>query len=99
MALSDRDRAILDLERCWWTEAVPKDAQIKACLDLSTSRYYGRLNELLDLPEAEAYDPLVVKRLRRLREARRRARQAAVRAELADDGIALVDPSILHRGR
>jgi hypothetical protein len=32
------------------------------------------LNELLNSPEAAAYDPLVVRRLRRQRDRRRRAR-------------------------
>jgi len=74
MAFSDRDRAILDFERTWWTEPGSKEVAIRERFDLSPTRYYQLLNELLELPEADAYDPLVVRRLRRLRDRRRRAR-------------------------
>ena len=74
MALTDRDRKILDLERAWWAEAEPKDAQIRERFALSTPRYHQLLAELLDDEEALSYDPLVVRRLRRQRDRRRRAR-------------------------
>ena len=74
MALSERDRAILDFERSWWTETGPKEVGIRARFDLSPTRYYQLLGELLDSAEALAYDPLVVRRLRRIRDRRRRAR-------------------------
>ena len=74
MALSDRDRAILDFERSWWLEPGPKEVAIKTRFDLSPTRYYQVLNDLLESADAIAYDPLVVRRLRRLRERRRRAR-------------------------
>ena len=74
MALSDRDRDILDFERTWWTEARSKELGIRERFELSPTRYYQVLNELLDSPDAMAYDPLLVRRLRRLRERRRRAR-------------------------
>lgn len=74
MALSDRDRAILDFERSWWTQPGTKDAAIRARFELSPTRYYQVLNELLDAAAAYAYDPLVVRRLRRHRDRRRRAR-------------------------
>jgi hypothetical protein len=74
MALSERDQAMLDFERTWWTLPGPKDVAIRARFEFSPTRYYQLLNELLESPEAEAYDPLVVRRLRRLRDRRRRAR-------------------------
>jgi hypothetical protein len=74
MGLSERDRAILDFERGWWTEPGPKELAIRARFDLSPGRYYQLLGELLESSDAEAYDPLVIRRLRRLRERRRRAR-------------------------
>ena len=74
MALTDRDRAILDFERSWWTEAGPKDTAIRERFELSGTRYYQLLTELLDDPDALAYDPLLIRRLRRVRERRRRAR-------------------------
>jgi hypothetical protein len=74
MPLSSRDRAILDFEREWWSMPGPKDQAIRTHLALSPARYYKVLSELLDSGDALAYDPLVVRRLRKLREHRRRAR-------------------------
>ena len=73
--LSDRDRAILDFERSWWTVANgPKEQAIRDALDLSAGRYYEILNDLLDSSAAMGYDPLVIRRRRRIRDERRRAR-------------------------
>ena len=74
VALTDRDRAILEFERSWWRDPGPKEVAIRARFELSPARYYQVLSELIDDPEALAYDPLVVRRLRRGREVRRRAR-------------------------
>jgi hypothetical protein len=72
--LSERDRAILDLERTWWREDTSKETAIRARLGVSPTRYYQLVATLMDRKEAEMYDPLVVRRLRRLRDRRRRAR-------------------------
>ncbi len=74
MELTERDRAILDFERSWWHESGPKESLIQERFELSASRYYEILNELLESAEAYDYDPLGVRRLRRLRDRRRRAR-------------------------
>lgn len=80
MPLTDRDRAILDLERTWWSEPGSKGAAIQARIGLSPARYYQLLAALIGSPEAAAYDPLVVRRLRKLRANRRRARIEGGRA-------------------
>lgn len=77
VSLTERDRAILDFERSWWAEGGVKEAAIRERFDLSASRYYELLGEIMDDPEAMAHDPLLVRRLRRLRDARRRARAEA----------------------
>ena len=74
MPLTQRDREILEFERSWWTETRPKEQVIRERFELSGTRYYQLLNELLESPEAYEFDPLVVRRLRRLRDRRRRAR-------------------------
>jgi hypothetical protein len=74
MGLSERDRAILDFERSWWTSPGPKEVAVRAQLRLSPTRYRQLLAVLIDSADAEAYDPLVIRRLRRTREERRRAR-------------------------
>ena len=81
MGLSARDRAILDFERSWWRLPGTKETQIRARLDMSTTRYYRRLAELVDHPSALVHDPLTVKRLRRYRDDRRRARFEGRRAD------------------
>ena len=78
--LAERDRAILDFERQWWRYAGAKENAIAELFGMSANRYYQILNSLIDLPEALAHDPMLVKRLRRLRGARQRARSSARRA-------------------
>lgn len=75
-AISERDRQILDFERHWWKYAGAKETAIREQFDMSTTRYYQVLNALIDSPEALAADPLLVRRLRRLRAARQRQRSA-----------------------
>ncbi len=75
-ALSERDRAILAFERQWWKYAGAKETAIRELFDLSATRYYQVLNSLIDDPDALAADPLLVKRLRRMRDERQRARSA-----------------------
>lgn len=74
--LSDRDQHILSFERQWWRYAGAKEQAIRDQFQMSGTRYYQVLNALIDRPEALAYDPLLVKRLRRLRSSRQRARAA-----------------------
>jgi len=81
MELSARDRAILDFERSWWQFKGLKEEAILARLRMSSTRYYRRLGELLEDPDALAYDALTVKRLRRYRDLRRRARYEGRRAD------------------
>lgn len=74
--LEGRDRAILDFEREWWKYAGAKEQAIRDHFDLSPTRYYQLLNRLIDGDEALGYDPMLVKRLRRMRAARQRQRAA-----------------------
>ena len=74
MALSDHERAILDFERAWVLETGSKDAAIRERLHLSPTAYYKLRRVLIESEEALAYEPLVVRRLRRDGEYRRRAR-------------------------
>src|ERR1700755_1469958 len=74
--LSERAREILAFARPWWKYAGAREQPVRALSDMSATRYYQVLNALLDRPEALAADPMLVKRLRRLRAARQRARSA-----------------------
>ena len=75
-SLSPRDREILEFERQWWKYAGAKEQAVREKFDMSSTRYYQVLNALIDKPEALAADPLLVRRLRRLRAARQRQRSA-----------------------
>ena len=74
--LSRRDREILSFERQWWKYAGAKEQAIRDLFDMSATRYYQVLNALIDRPEALVADPMLVKRLRRLRSTRQRQRSA-----------------------
>lgn len=72
--LSERDHEILAFERQWWKYAGSKEQAIKELFNMSSTRYYQVLNALLDNPAAMEADPMLVKRLRRMRASRQRAR-------------------------
>ncbi|WP_131740338.1 DUF3263 domain-containing protein [Actinomadura roseirufa] len=74
--LSERDRQILAFERQWWKYAGAKEQAIRELFDMSATRYYQLLNILIDRPEALECDPMLVKRLRRVRSQRQRRRAA-----------------------
>jgi hypothetical protein len=74
--LSARDTDILAFERQWWKFAGAKEQAIRDKFQMSATRYYQVLNALIDKPEALAQDPLLVKRLRRLRATMQRNRSA-----------------------
>ena len=74
--LSERDLEMLAMERLWWQFAGAKEQAIREKFDMSATRYYQVLNALIDKPEALVADPLLVRRLRRLRAARQRQRSA-----------------------
>lgn len=72
--LGDRAVAILQFERQWWRHAGTKETAIRETFDLSPTRYYQLLNDLIDQPAALEVDAPVVLRLRRLRDQRQRVR-------------------------
>ena len=74
--LSDRDREIIAFERQWWKYAGAKEQAVRELFDMSATRYYQVLNALIDNPNALAADPMLIKRLHRLRASRQRARSA-----------------------
>jgi hypothetical protein len=75
-ALSEREARILAFERNWWRQPGAKEQAIREMLGMSATRYYQTLNELIDRPEALAFEPVLVKRLRRQRAKRQRIRAA-----------------------
>ena len=74
--LTAREREVLAFERQWWKYAGAKDQAIREIFGISPTRYYQLVNDLIEKNEALAADPLLVKRLRRLRTGRVRSRGA-----------------------
>jgi len=82
-ALQERDVRILDFERGLWRSPGAKELAIRETFAMSATRYYQLLNELIDRPEAVAFDPVLIKRLRARRS--KRARRRSVRPAETDD--------------
>jgi len=76
--MTDLEISILAFEQSRWKFAGAKESAIRERFGLSAVRYYQLLGALIDRPDALAHDPLTVKRLRRLRDARRRVRALRV---------------------
>jgi flavin-dependent dehydrogenase len=78
--LTEREQDILRFERKWWRYAGGKEQALMDMFQLSSTRYFQVLNALIDQPAALAFDPMLVKRLRRMRHTRQQARSTARRA-------------------
>ena len=74
--LDERTRAILDFEREAWKLEIAKERAIRERFGFSAARYHQLLHRALDTPAALTYDPMLVRRLRRVRDDRRRRRTA-----------------------
>lgn len=86
-SFGERERKILEFERYWWRYAGAKERAIREQFEMSATRYYQLLNEIIDMPEALGYDPILVKRLQRLRAFRQRQRTARrLGIRLTDNG-------------
>jgi hypothetical protein len=85
------EQRILDFERSWTARPGSKEAAIRAEFGLSTARYYQILSALIDSPVALRTDPLLVRRLQRVRDARAGAR--AARTFRIDPTPTLQDPT------
>lgn len=84
--LTRREHDMLAFERQWWRRAGAKETAIRERFGVPPTRYYQVLNTLVDRPAALAADPLLVRRLRRLRSARRQRRSPSL---LGKDSSAL----------
>lgn len=84
--LTDLERRIVAFERSWWKRGGVKDQAVKDELGMSATRYYQLLGELIDVPAAMAFDPMLMRRLSRRRDARRRERQARLQGSSAPAG-------------
>lgn len=74
--LTDVDRAMLDLAFTRYKYAGRFEADVRDRWGISSVKFWMRVDWLLEQPEALAYDAVNVRRMLRLRSARRRARTA-----------------------
>jgi hypothetical protein len=74
--LSRREHEMLTFERQWWRRPGAKETAIRDRFGVTPTRYYQVLNALVDRPDALVVDPLLIRRLRRLRTARQRTRSS-----------------------
>ena len=74
--LSELENKILEFERTWWRHAGAKESSIKELFNLTPPAYYQMLNNLIDRPAALMAQPLLVKRLLRLRDQRTASRSS-----------------------
>ena len=72
--LDETELRLLAFERSWADRVGNREAAIRAEFGVSSARYYQMLYALIDSPIAVRHDPLLVRRLQRLRDSRRRAR-------------------------
>lgn len=81
MPLSKLETDLLEFERTWWLEDQPKPQAVAERFGLTLAEYHDQLHKLIDSDEALGADSLLVRRLRRDRDRRRRER----REEVADN--------------
>ena len=74
--LTELEVRILEFERTWWRHAGAKESSIKELFNLTPPAYYQMLNNLIDRPAAVMAQPLLVKRLLRLRDQRTASRSS-----------------------
>ena len=75
--LSELELKILEFERTWWRHAGAKESSIKELFNLTPPAYYQMLNNLIDREAALRAEPLLVKRLLRVRQQRNAARSSS----------------------
>jgi hypothetical protein len=85
--LSERHAAMLDFERSWWSNDEPRDQIVRARFQCSPEEYDAEITIVLENPDAVEHDPLVVRRLKRLRLRARKARIDGVAEFASGKGV------------
>ena len=75
--LSELELKMLEFERTWWRHAGAKESSIKELFNLTPPAYYQMLNNLIDREAALMAEPLLVKRLLRVRQQRTATRSSS----------------------
>ena len=80
--LSELELKMLEFERTWWRHAGAKESSIKELFNLTPPAYYQMLNNLIDREAALLAEPLLVKRLLRVRQQRTSQHNILVQMEI-----------------
>lgn len=80
--MTDDERTALAIEGAYWRHLGAKEAEIRRALGWSAIRHAQVVLALLERPDVEAEEPMLVRRLRRVRDGRRRGRSVVGRAGL-----------------
>ncbi|WP_210502934.1 DUF3263 domain-containing protein [Nocardioides xinjiangensis] len=83
--LSDFERSVLDFERALWRHLRAKEEAIEETFGVSPARYFRFLDVIISKDAALRHDPLLVRRLRRLRDTRVADRRSARRPGPGDE--------------
>ena len=65
------DLALLRFADGWWRSAAAREQAIRERFGMTPVRFYQRLAHLIETPAAAAAEPLLIARLKRIRDARR----------------------------
>jgi ABC-type uncharacterized transport system ATPase subunit len=76
--LSDEQRQMLEFERDWPVKKAGKGEAIRVQFAMSLARYYQVLGSVIVTEAALKFDPLLVKRLLRQQDDRRRSRNTRI---------------------
>ena len=69
--LTEREKDILDFEQSWWSLSVPREQAVRDRFQLTETEYVEVLEMLIATEAALEAEPLLVRRLRRMKDRRR----------------------------
>ena len=78
IGLNEEQRAMLEFELAWPAKKAGKGEAIRVQFAMSLPRYYQVLGSVISTEAALKFDPLLVKRLLRQQEDRRRSRNSRI---------------------
>lgn len=69
--LTEREKDILDFEQSWWSLSIPREQAVRDRFQLTETEYVELLELLIATEAALEAEPLLVRRLRRMKDRRR----------------------------
>ena len=69
--LTEREKDILEFEQSWWSLSIPREQAVRDRFELTETEYVEVLEMLIATEAALEAEPLLVRRLRRMKDRRR----------------------------